>query len=815
MMKEVGTMSMVQLTILQYLAAFFIYTGLTVVLPAMVIYPKVAHCRAVTRFFVYFTLGNFYLMNLVYVLELLHISCWFTLVLGTVAPVIVTYIKIRSIPARRHFLVSNEQINRVIRGSFGIKNWLRRIIKRIAAAIWYGIRFACRSLRKHFGDCIMVAVVLAVVWYAYGWSLTENFGYCASDLPVHTYWINDLGKNQIFAGGVYPFGFHNIVYYIHTVFRIDTYALLRVFWLVQTIWIHLVLMMFLKGVCRSRFLPYAGTILFALVDFNFYSYERYFSSLPQEFGMLFILPAVYFAFAFFRIKKEELKGKRSHPVSKWYLVGFALNFAMTFSVHFYGTIILGFFCVGIACGYVWRFLQPKYFIKVVKTCFLGLMVALLPMVIAYLTGTQLEGSLRWAMSVMAPQEEETPQEEKQYDENGVPIGARIVELEDGILAYEDVLDDGTTVYYPLQNQDFSDEEREQMVEEGYIAQTDQQDETPVEQTLTFEERLVAFSERVVSASQSAFKSVDHAVQICQFTEASRPVRYLIYLCMMALPVIVLLLFVLRRFDEACSLVSVHVSVLVLMVMLAAGELGLPTIMQQSRICIYLNYSLPILWIMTADRMVYVLFGVWRPKWMRHLMNVASFAVAVTACLLMVQMGVMKNVYHELHPFQTNEAVTCLTNIIHDEEDFSWTIVSAYDEMRMGEDHGYHEELITFLQNMEYTGGTSMVTLPSKNVFFFIEKRPIDYSVPYEESGQMVSALGAMHELPEGSGFSNYMGENRWILMSRFYEWAKLFQRMHPNEMTVYFENENFICYKLVQNDYHLFNLAIDYGYNMR
>ena len=190
------------------------------------------------------------------------------------------------------------------------------------------------------------------------------------------------------------------------------------------------------------------------------------------------------------------------------------------------------------------------------------------------------------------------------------------------------------------------------------------------------------------------------------------------------------------------------------------------------------------------------------------------AVAVVGSLLIVQIGFVKP-YRDFMPFQTNEAVTCLTNIIHEEEDFSWTIVSAYDEMRMGEDHGYHEELITFLWKMEYTGGISMVTLPSKSLYFFIEKKPVDYSESYDGSGQMISARGASNPLPPGESFSNYKGERRWILMSRFYEWAKRFQKMHPHEMTVYFENENFVCYKLVQNDYHLFNLSIDYGYNMR
>ena len=396
--------------------------------------------------------------------------------------------------------------------------------------------------------------------------------------------------------------------------------------------------------------------------------------------------------------------------------------------------------------------------------------------------------------------------EKEVDEKGIPLTAHLVELEDGSLAYEDVLEDGTKVYYTLEGE-MASEDGPGSISTG----NGSADETEEEQEVyvpTMEERLQQVQEILLDV----FEKVDRTVQICLFWVEGQPLRYPLYLALIALWPTALLLLLLRRPDEAFSLVSAGVNVVILLLMLAAPELGLPTVMQQSRISIYLNYMLPVLWVMTLDRILYVLFGIWRAGWLRYVMNTASLAVAVAGCVLLVRTGCVRQ-YQKVTPYQSNEAVTCLTNIIREEKDFSWTIVSAYDEMRMGEDHGYHEELNTFLKNMEYTGGTSMITLPSKTLFFFVEKRPLDYSEPYEGSGQTVSAEGASRELPAGNGFTNYMGENRWIMMSRFYEWAKMFQKMHPYAMTVYFENENFICYKLEQNDYHLYNLSIDYGYN--
>ena len=50
-------------------------------------------------------------------------------------------------------------------------------------------------------------------------------------------------------------------------------------------------------------------------------------------------------------------------------------------------------------------------------------------------------------------------------------------------------------------------------------------------------------------------------------------------------------------------------------------------------------------------------------------------------------------------------------------------------------------------------------------------------------------------------------------MSRMYYWAQEFQRLYPNEMEVYLETDQFVCYRIEQNPYRLYNFAIDYGYN--
>ena len=88
---------MVRLTVMQWLFAFFAYSGLTIALPALVLFPRMKDCRAVTRFFFYFSVGNFYLINVVYVLQLLHISYPATLAAAVAVPAAAGYRKARKV----------------------------------------------------------------------------------------------------------------------------------------------------------------------------------------------------------------------------------------------------------------------------------------------------------------------------------------------------------------------------------------------------------------------------------------------------------------------------------------------------------------------------------------------------------------------------------------------------------------------------------------------------------------------------------------------------------------------------------------------
>ena len=130
-------------------------------------------------------------------------------------------------------------------------------------------------------------------------------------------------------------------------------------------------------------------------------------------------------------------------------------------------------------------------------------------------------------------------------------------------------------------------------------------------------------------------------------------------------------------------------------------------------------------------------------------------------------------------------------------------------------------------------------IPTEYLFFYIEKNPIYYAqyhffsgprwlaqdkyTKYYEYSTAVLSIGDGIEHSEIS--EEAVGEsllttskasdaysviiNRTILESEMYHWCQEFKTRLPNEIKVYYEDENFICYVVKQNPAHLYNLNLE------
>ena len=766
-------MSMTTLITLRFVSIFAAYTGLTVLLPAIMFRRILAGRRLSEQFLMCYTFGNFYIINIVFAVQLLHISGFWTLVLFTVVPGILIWSRVNRVSLRELCMKTGIVCKKILQGSMGIKGFLYRVKNRSMAvlkkAVWlFYCEVVCNTLQW-----ILAGAVIAALFWIYGRQLILTYGYCASDIPVHLNWINQMSRGNLFASGVYPFGFHCMVYYLHAVFGFDTYVILCVFYLVQVFFIHIVLLAMLKLLCRSLYLPYAGIMVYILGSFwARQTYSRFGSSLPQEFGMIFVIPSVYFLIRFFQTEKKNLKNRET----KLILGCFALAFSLTLAIHFYGTMIAGLCCIGIAVGFCTRFLNKEYFRRIMLTGIISVFLAVLPMGIAFAGGTPLQGSLGWGLSVIngdSSDTEDTSENEAAQKQAMEEMAARLIE-----------------------NTQNSNSESVQTGEIPII--TEAPKHSLADKAREIPKKMKNLREMMIRRIQEFI--INSQEQWC---------AYAVLAGIAVLILLGLMFIILRRITYGEMLMSAGFCMGILTLLLCAGNLGLPVLMDPARCSIYYVYLLIVSITVLGDGLLYLIF---MPRILTISRNVVSFILTVSMAAGMIHQGLVKTPDF-ISDYVSNGAFTCLTNIIKENKDETWTIVSANDETQMGLDHGWHYETITFLRKQEHINKDTKLIIPTEKVYFFIEKIPLNYSVVYSGSGQSISKKGASQSLPNSGGIGMYQGEGRWILMSRMYCWAQAFMEMYPNEMKVYYESEDFVCYVIPQNMYHQYNFAIDYGYN--
>lgn len=880
-------MSMKALTALQLLEIFGTYAAMTLLLPALLFYKKISGMRFSVRFMIYQSAGNFYIITLVLILQLLHISNWFTLTGFTAVIFFVIYLRMYHKNLKESLQKLSEDIKKLAEGKYGGRLFLRRLLVRVRRLLKKLIVTAGRRCWRNLPDVLLILAVFAVYAVNYGVNAFEHYSYGMSDIVVHNYWINYMSRGKMFVAGVYPYGFHCVIYFLHTVFMIDTYVLLRLFWVVQSLVIHLMLLAFLRVCCKARYTAYAGLGIYLVMNlFRDNTYIRYFSSLPQEFGMIFILPSIAFLFLFFEQKQKEIHHKEPAELqawgtgseaagsedeavlvleedardgsfrirrialentqvqalrqeyaaeSFWYLAFFSISFSLTLTVHFYNTMVAGLFCLGIAAGYCFRLFCRPYFGRIMLAGIAAIVMSVLPMLLAFIGGTPLEGSMRWAMSIIkgtqeqtaATEKEEQEDEEEEFELTDLPHSVflkdsmiisegRIVSrkgsidggsvvskgdvvvnshiIEGGqIVSGGRLLDDGEVFY------------EGEFIAVGYHLPEDGSVPVQVPENPAPPTALERIRNKIASA-------VYNTIKICLFNLEYEWMVWMVPASMILSFLLSVVFFLLRQTEYAARVLSVTVYMGILTIVFTAPNLGLPELMEAvGRTSVYYAYSLTVLWCLCIDSILYLLFGLF---WRGRAANLLSFVLVPVFVFVIWSNGMLKRMTYP-EGMQMNDAVLCLTNIIRDNQDLTWTIVSANDELRMGEDHGFHYELDLFLREMEHRGGRSTIYIPTKKVYFFIEKIPVSYSRDYENSGQAVSEKGAASKLPAAQGIEMYKGEQRFIEMSRMYYWAEEFARMYPREFKVYYESEEFVCYCVDQNEYSLFNFSIDYDYNMR
>ena len=621
-------MSMTTLVILQFVGIFAAYTGLTVLLPAVMFRRVLRGRRLSEQFLMCYTFGNFYIINIVFAVQLLHISNFQTLVLLTVVLSVLIWSRVNRISLRKLIIKNAEACRKLLQGSMGIKGALYRVWQKFIRMLKYAICFFYHEVVCNTLQWILAGAIVVALFWIYGRQLILTYGYRASDIPVHLDWINQMSRGNLFVSGVYPFGFHCMVYYLHTVFQVDTYVILCLFYLVQVFFIHVVLLAMLKMLCRSLYFPYAGVLVYILGSFwARQTYSRFGASLPQEFGMIFVIPSIYFLIRFFQTEKENLKTKET----KLTLGCFAIAFSLTLAIHFYGTMIAGLCCIGIAIGYVFRFLNKEYFRRIMMTGIISVFLAVLPMAIAFAGGTPLQGSLGWGLSVINGGNSDNEEEE-----NTVTQDMTIEEIAANLQGASESKENTGTASVQLGKN------------------------TP---TVT-EAPKPSLGEKVGEIPGKIKDTWNMMAQRLREFIINSPEKWCAYAVLSGIGVLILmglLFIILRKITYGEMLMSAGFCMGILTLLLCAGNLGLPMLMDGARCSIYYVYLLVAALTVLGDGILYL---VCMPGTLKIFRNAVSFALTVAMVAGMFQQGLIKKSSFD-SGFVSNGALTCITNIIHE------------------------------------------------------------------------------------------------------------------------------------------------------
>lgn len=684
-------------------------------------------------------------------------------------------------------------IYRFIMGTSGIKTFLFRMIGKAAGWLRRKLTEKFHDIHSHLLEYI---VLLAVVLYGmlyFSWGSFQSYSYSFPDMYTHHQWIDGLLEGEIFARGVYPEAMHCFVYCVHTLCGIKVYSCMQLMGGIHIAVYLISAYCLMREIFRWKYTPiFVLTIFLTLdiaanLDFLFIM-SRLQSMIPQEFGMYTQFLCALFLVRFLKSTEKNIyvvKYKDKNFKYYWNenLLLFILALADSIAIHFYITIMAFLLCASFAMFTLKRVFSKEHFIPLVIAVICGVLIAVLPMGGALASGIKFQGSIYWALSVMEGEESEEGTEQKSEQETGQKIEEK------------------------------SEEKSERKKEQVGKKQEDNK---------SF---LHGLKDKILIIWEG-------------YTESYGEARAKIMLSIMGTTVFLLVIYqigmiirqkVLKHSEETWYFqlfFPMIFATVLFMVIEKAWALGLPQVIDASRLCSIEHMLLLTVVVMPVD----ILFSVFSVFCVEGVLQVLSVLVTIGIYYVTIALG---NYHGFLAEYLTRyDAAAMVTNsIIENFQKNKYTIVSPVDELYQVAPYGRHEELLTFVQEIQEED----YKLPTEYVFLFIEKESIEYaqlhlfqgpswlaSTKYSERYPNISvhpdvASWKISEekarddilLFEYSSDSYLKPESRVILESKAYLWCQNFSKLHPFKVHVYYEDENFVCYYFEQNPYALYDLAIE------
>lgn len=632
-----------------------------------------------------------------------------------------------------------------------------------------------------------LAVIYGMIYFSYG-AFHERY-YGAPDASVHHSWIDMLLNGVAFGAGVYPEGMHCFVYTMHVLFGVEIYSCMLFLGGIQISALLVSVYLFFKEIFVWKFSGVLIVVLYLFLQHDtlghIYSMSRLQWTIPQEFAMFSVFLCSTYLLRFLRkVPVEKVQWKRWKFVRDENLLVFLMALAVSLALHFYVTLMAFFLCLAIGIFFLYWVFARKQFMPLLAAILCGVVIAVTPMLLALATGTPFQGSIRWAMGVIEDSQEAIQVAAKQKEEakpNEIKVNGITWEIE----------------------------EPELITDEDWVEILEEQ-KKPEDSFIT-------------KFYKSSFAALYNA------TRARWLAGFVILDALLGVLCCILAMFkqkVATGTDPFWGYLFLVAAVLVFMLLTAAPQLNLVSLFESGR----LGTITHILTIATIIVPLDLLITLINKKTPHLVIDICSCVLCLAMCISVIFAGEYHS--HLFYYLTRYPAAAEITNQIANEmKPQSYTIVSAFDELHQIKAHGFHEEVVRFINEMN----EDSYTLPTEYVFIYLEKKPLRYSHCHLVDGaswlagteyQTIMGRGGASQAPEiyhtdisdeyankdvriPITFKSYTNsEYRTIIFSRLNQWVEKFQELYPYQLTTVYEDDAFVCYMFRQNPARLLELAI-------
>lgn len=618
---------------------------------------------------------------------------------------------------------------------------------------------------------LFVIIVFGVIYFSYGGFQVHCYG--QTDLMVHHQWVNSLVKGKIFPNGVYPEAMHCFIYCLYALFGIRIYSVMLYLQAIHTMVFFLSAYSLMREIFGWRYTPIFVIGLYLTMNINVltceYSIYRLQMTLPMEFGLHSQFICALFLIRYLK-NANHLKCKKK--ISKFYwdenLFLFMMALGTSIVVHYHTTIMAFIVCAAFAIFHLRKIFHPRYMIPLICSVMCGCIIAVLPMAGALASGIRFESSINWGLRM--------------------------------INSYKS--------------------DNEMIVEDQVTSEETEGIRNPLDPTIEDQEVMETLSE-------NGQKLVRNVIRIEYLVKETFRRGYLgMYgekrgrrIFGVTVGVIGVCLIGIRCFKGNIKKVCIGYLPMILasflgMIVYIAYEspsLQLPVFIAGNRFCSSTHMMVLAVMMMPIDIIFYYVTAFCKD----HVLQILSVVFTAGIYVFITQTGIYhRYLYYSLTRYDS--AVMVTNSIIENFSQGSYTIVSPYEELCQVYLYGRHEELPSFIENCN----NEFYNIPTEYVFVYVEKKPIVYRQYYyfygpswlgkgEKSTIASTIISEEAAQKDISGFtqSSLYKEGRTILESKAYEWCQDFLSRYPSVMDVYYEDEEFVCYYLMQDINEPYNLA--------